>query len=128
VAHIGFGDLACGYSSLHRNAALLFSASPCGNYVLVAEGGMIFVYELFRDSLRVTASILGPRRVLAMSVDISHGHIAVAALLVGRLGLMCNLATISRKSAKPADGVEPFSGLNGRRTSVSVSTIGKCNS
>lgn len=99
-AWVDFSELASGYtSSTGRNSnGLVFTVSVCGKYLLVAEGGMIYVYELVGDTLRVLTSVVCPRKVLAMSMDASSKRFAVAALLDGRMGLMCDLH-INRPSA-----------------------------
>lgn len=99
-AWVDFSELASGYtSSSGRNPwGLVFTVSVCGKYLLVAEGGMIYVYELVGDSLRILTSVVCPRKVLAMSMDASSKRFAVAALLDGRMGLMCDLQ-VHRDSA-----------------------------
>lgn len=100
-AWIDFSELASGYStstSGRNSNGLVFTASVCGKYLLVAEGGMIYVYELVGDVLRVLTSVVCPRKVLAMSLDASSKRFAVAALLDGRMGLMCDL-NVRRVSA-----------------------------
>jgi hypothetical protein len=93
LAWVDFSELASGYASPsgRHSGGLVFTVSVCGKYLLVAEGGMIYVYELCGDKLRVLTSIVCPRRVLAMSMDASSKRFAVAALLDGRMGLMCDL-------------------------------------
>jgi hypothetical protein len=92
-AWIDFSELASGYASPsgRHSGGLVFTVSICGKYLLVAEGGMIYVYELFGGNLRVLTSVVCPRRVLAMSMDASSKRFAIAALLDGRMGLMCDL-------------------------------------
>lgn len=99
-AWVDFSELASGYTpSTGRNHnGLVFTVSVCGKYLLVAEGGMIYVYELLGNTLRVLTSVVCPRKVLAMSMDASSRRFAVAALLDGRMGLMCDLR-IHRPSA-----------------------------
>jgi hypothetical protein len=65
---------------------------------------MIFIYKLRSDDQKGAAggedttigliaitSILCPRRVLAASMDTSSQRFAIAALLDGRMGLVCDL-------------------------------------
>lgn len=94
-AWVDFSELASGYASPsgRQSGGLVFTVSVCGKYLLVAEGGMIYIYELYGDSLRILTSVVCPRRVLAMSMDTSSKRFSVAALLDGRMGLMCDLQT-----------------------------------
>ncbi|KAJ9668818.1 hypothetical protein H2201_001064 [Coniosporium apollinis] len=52
---------------------------------------MIYVYELWDNNLGPVTSVVCPRRVLAMSMDASARRFSVAALLDGRMGLVCDL-------------------------------------
>ncbi|KIW01348.1 uncharacterized protein PV09_07120 [Verruconis gallopava] len=90
VTRTNFEDLAAGYKKRSRRRELIFTVSSCGNYVLVAEGGMIYVYEIFGDNLHVLTRVICPRRVLAMSINASSRRFAIAAVLEGRMGLMCS--------------------------------------
>jgi hypothetical protein len=90
VARAKFSDLASGYRTPGKSAGLVFTASACGNYLLVAEGGMIYVYKLFGDDLRALTSVICPQKVLCMSMDASSRRFALAALMEGRMGMMCN--------------------------------------
>ena len=52
---------------------------------------MIYIYELESNNLHPLTSMVCPRRVLAMSMDASSRKFAIAALLDGRMGLVCDL-------------------------------------
>jgi hypothetical protein len=79
---------------------------------MAANGCLIYIYELNKihssddgilsnpGSLRPVTSILCPRRVLACSMDTSSHRYAIAILLDGRMGLVCeiNPANISASS------------------------------
>lgn len=67
---------------------------------------MIYVYALEEANLRPIASLVCPRRVLSMSMDTSASRFAVAALLDGRMGLVCDLE-IASESNKTAKSLEP---------------------
>lgn len=88
-----FTDLSNGFSDGpdHSGSGLVFCTSICGRVLLVARETLIFVYELKGSSLQPLSSVICPRRVLAMSMDISTGRNAVAALLEGRMGMVCEL-------------------------------------
>ncbi|TKA73223.1 hypothetical protein B0A49_04892 [Cryomyces minteri] len=88
-----FADLSSGYAGLQgrHNAGLIFTVSVCGGYVLVAEGGIVHVYAINGKDIRPITSVICPKRVLAMSMDASSKRFAIAALLDGRMGLVCDL-------------------------------------
>lgn len=91
--HVDFGDLATGYPGAGgtQSGGLVFTVSVCGRFLLVADGGIIYVYELLGNELTARTVVVCPRRVLAMSMDASGGRYAVAALLDGRMGIVCTL-------------------------------------
>ncbi|OAG00431.1 uncharacterized protein CC84DRAFT_1155234 [Paraphaeosphaeria sporulosa] len=93
VSHTDFTDLAGGHSGSEArgSAGLVFTTSRCGLYVLVGRETIMYVYHVQGSSLEPVTSIVCPRRVLAMSMDISYGRNAVAALLEGRMGMVCEL-------------------------------------
>ncbi|KAF2405309.1 hypothetical protein EJ06DRAFT_552723 [Trichodelitschia bisporula] len=97
---VDFSELASGYGGpeAKEEGGLILTASSCGDFVMVAEGGMIYVYELTGNDLFPLTSVVCPRRVLAMSMDVSCRRYAVAALLDGRMGLVCDL-TIGEERA-----------------------------
>jgi hypothetical protein len=93
VSNIDFADLANDHSSPNRqkSGGLVFATSICSQFGLVAKETMIYIYEL-RDTAPVpVTSIVCPRRVLSMSMDVSSGRHSIAALLEGRMGMVCDL-------------------------------------
>ncbi|KAH7077038.1 hypothetical protein FB567DRAFT_563181 [Paraphoma chrysanthemicola] len=92
-SQVDFGELASGYSTLRRDQSggLLFSASVCGQFLLVARDALIYIYSLSNWTLFPVTSVVCPRRVLSMSMNVSCGRHAVAALLEGRMGIVCEL-------------------------------------
>ncbi|KAK5129259.1 hypothetical protein LTR16_002299 [Cryomyces antarcticus] len=93
TAATDFADLSSGYAGLQgrHNAGLIFTVSVCGGYVLVAEGGIVYVYAINGKDIRPITSVVCPKRVLAVSMDASSKRFAIAALLDGRMGLVCDL-------------------------------------
>jgi hypothetical protein len=85
-----FADLASGYAGPEgrHSGGLVFTISGCGQFLLVAEDGMIYIYELEGNNLHPLTSMVCPRRVLAMSMDASSRRFAIAALLDERMGLV----------------------------------------
>ncbi|KAG4028546.1 hypothetical protein MFRU_021g01330 [Monilinia fructicola] len=86
-------------------AGTIFTVSSCGRFLMAANGCLIYVYELnksHRDvdnwhevqpgSLRPVTSIICPHRVLACSMDTSSQRYAIAVLLDGRMGLVCDIS------------------------------------
>lgn len=88
-----FAEFANGYSAArgHESSGLIFSTSVCGRFLLVARDTLIYVYALQSGRLVPATSVICPRRVLSMSMDVSCGRHAVAALLEGRMGMVCEL-------------------------------------
>ena len=82
---------------------IIFTASICGKFLMAANGCVVYIYEINRKhdseegsvpspgSLRPVTGIICPRRVLACSMDTSSHRYAVAALLDGRVGLVCEI-------------------------------------
>jgi hypothetical protein len=93
TATTDFAELAYGYAGPggRHTTSLVFSASVCGEFILAAEGSMIYVYHARGISIRPVTRILCPRKVLAMCVDVSSQRCAIAALLEGRMGIVCDL-------------------------------------
>lgn len=111
-----FTDVSVQYPGLN-SAGTIFTVSCCGRFLMAANGCLIYIYELnktFSDSdsiwsagsLRPVTSILCPRRVLACSMDTSSHRYAIAVLLDGRMGQVCeispcNAAPSSHSSNRP---------------------------
>ncbi|KAF2759325.1 hypothetical protein EJ05DRAFT_510155 [Pseudovirgaria hyperparasitica] len=93
AATTDFADLASGYAApqTSHSGGLIFTSSVCGKFALVGEGGMIYVYELHGRGLKPVTSVVCPRKVLAVSMDASADRYAIAALLDGRMGIVCEL-------------------------------------
>ena len=108
TCRVEFSDLASGVPCLEKglSGGLVFNVSVCGCFLLVAEGVIIYVYELVQDDLRAITSIAAPTRVLGMSMDTSARRFAVAALLDGRMGLVCNIRG-GRDASGPAAVIDP---------------------
>ena len=111
-----FSELSAGYyphlhrrSTFRHGSAVHFTVSVCGKFVLVTEGCLIYIYSL-RDSsnhshvygghLSPVTTVVCPHRVLAVSMDTSSQRFAVAALLEGRVGLVCDLREKTPLSSK----------------------------
>jgi hypothetical protein len=83
---IDFAELANGYAS-----GLTFSTSLCGRFVCVARETLVYIYDLESGVPVPITSVICPRRVIEISMDVSSGRHAIAALLEGRMGLVCEL-------------------------------------
>ena len=113
TSHTDFSELSNGYASMSGGeigAGLHFTASICNKFLLVTEGCVIYIYSLRANSLHThepgghlspVTTIICPHRVLAVSMDTSSSRFAVAALLEGRLGLVCDLHQGSSTSKLP---------------------------
>ncbi|KAF4626135.1 hypothetical protein G7Y89_g12026 [Cudoniella acicularis] len=91
------------------SAGTIFTVSNCGRFLMAANGCLVYIYELNRTSslaeeadkvhpgsLRPITSIISPRRVLACSMDTSSHRYAVALLLDGRMGLVCDISMLNQ--------------------------------
>ncbi|OWP04962.1 hypothetical protein B2J93_7263 [Marssonina coronariae] len=99
-------------------ASTIFTVSSCGRFLMAAHGCLVYIYELNRSHksagsgtvypgrLRPVASIICPRRVLACSMDTSSQRYAIAILLDGRMGLVCDITALSGSAtaSPPASG------------------------
>ncbi|KAF1950732.1 hypothetical protein CC80DRAFT_225770 [Byssothecium circinans] len=92
MSHIDLNDFANGSSSQSRKSGgLVFTTSVCGEYMLVARDALIYIYQLRGTNLIPWTSVVCPRRVLSVSMDVSSGRNAVAALLEGRMGMVSDV-------------------------------------
>ena len=119
-----FSELSTGYYAFRigiaqHGSAVQFTVSVCGKFLLVIEGCLIYVYSLrntTRNShvhgghLSPVTTVICPHRVLSVSMDTSSQRFAVAALLEGRVGLVCDIHENSPSSPR-------------RRSSPRVSSI-----
>lgn len=112
-----------------RDAAALskFNVSSCGNYLLVTSGHTIHVYRLLTkraggsnpvsltdDSdidIAPIANIPCPSGVVSATIDTSAPRFVVAALLYGRVGMVCDITseTIEARNTNSSqlEGTEP---------------------
>lgn len=87
-----FGDLAGdGHILTNESCGLGFSTSNCGRFMLIFEGCTIIVYALDGSCLRPVTRLICPRRVRTVNMNTSAGRYALAALLEGRTGMVCDL-------------------------------------
>ena len=98
-----FSELSTGHNPSglgQHGSGVHFTVSVCCNYLLVTEGCLIYIYSL-RDNMSTShprgghlwpvTTVINPHRVLAVSMDTSSRRFAVAALLEGQVGLVCDL-------------------------------------
>lgn len=94
------------------SAALQFTTSICGRYLVVTRGRTIYVYSLRNQTgmtydvkalcpVTLVSTVDCPNRVLAVSMDTSCGRFAVAALLEERVGLVCCLEDLGTGTRWP---------------------------
>lgn len=136
TARVDFSSLGSGSArDSEQGAAVNFTASVCGKYLVVAEGCMIFIYRLSSDErtsdngvssvgLTSITSIICPRRVLATSMDTSSQRFAVAALLDGRMGLVCDLDEKLQYQFSGSTPRRMHHNSSGFHVSVSPSSLG----
>lgn len=90
----------------------IFTVSNCGRFLMVANGCLVYIYELNQSSkfvngnctsqpgsLRPVTGIICPHKVLACSMDTSSRRYAIAVLLEGRMGLVCDISTLNKPSS-----------------------------
>ncbi|KAI9876756.1 MAG: hypothetical protein M1830_005804 [Pleopsidium flavum] len=131
-----FSELGSGYVGEHQQgSAVNFTVSVCSRFVLVAEGCMIYIYKLRSDDkknpgekdiatgLTAVTSILCPRRVLAASMDTSSQRFAIAALLDGRMGLVCDLDESPQPSKSQPPAWTSNQNTQGFHVAVSPSSL-----
>lgn len=110
---VDFTDVAVHYLGAN-SAGTLFIVSGCGRFLLAANGCLVYVYELNRSErcdatpdmmkpgvLRPVTSIICPSRVLACSMDTSSHRYAIAILLDGRMGVVCEITNLTSSPPSP---------------------------
>ena len=133
----GLGQAVRGAEEGLHASGSRFIISVCGKYLLVTRDCTIYIYSLNshasithcapspRPVERLT-SLVCPHRVLAVSMDTSCGRFAVAALLQGRAGFVCDLRELGTASQRSAQDAYPwdmvFSALLEHQDSVANST------
>lgn len=114
-----FSELSTGYNpsrmgNSQHGSAVHFTVSVCCKFLLITEGCLIYIYSLRENAstlhphgghLSPVTTVICPHRVLAVSMDTSSQRFAVAALLEGRVGLVCdlreNIPSSSRRRSTP---------------------------
>jgi hypothetical protein len=117
TSSIDFTEVAVDYPGQPLSVGTIFTISSCSRFLMVANGCLVYLYELNRSqkitagesiisagALRPVTSIICPHRVLACSMDTSSNRYAVAILLDGRMGLVCDINTPWASSPAPATG------------------------
>ncbi|KZF26829.1 hypothetical protein L228DRAFT_19358 [Xylona heveae TC161] len=104
---IDFTELASGLVRAAHGvvSGLTFTVSACGRFVVVAEGCVTYIYRLTAQDAGIQpfTSVSCPARVLAVSMDTSSERFAIAVLLDGRMGLVCEVKRPKmRKAPKPS--------------------------
>ncbi|UKZ66318.1 uncharacterized protein TrAtP1_007493 [Trichoderma atroviride] len=103
--------------------AMSFTVSLCGKFLMAVHGRIVYIYELnhvcFPERLlwslpirrrqglplgllRPVARILCPKRVIYCSMDTSSERYAVAFLMEGRVGMVCDILTERTGTSSPA--------------------------
>lgn len=103
--------------------AMSFTVSLCGKFLMAVHGRLAYIHELnhvcFPERLlwslpirrrqglpmgllRPVARILCPKRVISCSMDTSSERYAVAFLMEGRIGMVCDILTERTGTSSPA--------------------------
>lgn len=89
-----------------------FTISDCGHFLMVANGCLLYIYEINKikgdelnnvespGNLLPVASIICPARILLCSMDTSCSRYAVALLLDGRVGMVCEIKSLKSNKRK----------------------------
>lgn len=131
---VDFTEVAVQYQEA-APAGTIFTVSSCGKFLIAANGCLIYVYELNKThrnldncnevqpgSLRPVTSIICPHRVLACSMDTSSQRYAIAVLLDGRMGLVCDIAVSNIARPISSDpSTSDLSSLYSSRSDLSLS-------
>ena len=82
----------------------LYTVSTCGQFLITANECLIYMYELKSGStsnripssptLQPITSIICPARIIACSMDTSSKRYALAVLLEGRMGMVCDITSL----------------------------------
>lgn len=109
-----FSELSNGYGRAHdaqHGSAIHCTVSACNKFVLITESCVIYIYSI-QDSVRTVhrsgghlsplTTVICPHRVLAVSMDTTAQRFAVAALLEGRIGVVCDLSNSTAGSLRPS--------------------------
>lgn len=104
VADVDFTELSLQFKDKDHPSGCLFTVSNCSRFLIVSHGCMVYLYELNRSfdasngafqplpgALRPVTSIICPHRVIACSMDTNSHRYAVAILLDGRMGMVCEI-------------------------------------
>lgn len=127
VGYTDFSGLVPGTAVGSVHGALVFTGSLCGRFLLVTHGRHIIVFELGHtcSSLRSpwsvplrprepgssgiprpVATVVCPRQVISCSMmDTSAGRYAVAVLMEGRMGMVCDIMAerVAATKTPPSD-------------------------
>lgn len=143
VGHTDFTGLVPGCEDDILHGDLYYTVSLCGRFLLVAHGMVVHIYELNHTCsparsqwtfpwqsrgnmklgiLRPVTKVICPRQVLACSMDTSAGRYAVAVLMEGRLGMVCDIMAERIGTSKPTS-INTSHETSGPSTPGSISRI-----
>ncbi|KAL9107090.1 MAG: hypothetical protein Q9227_007956 [Pyrenula ochraceoflavens] len=88
------GELKATQSQITYPRRPLFTISGCGKFLLMTQRQTIWVFKI-RDALSQIAKLITvvncPNEVRAVSMDTSCNRYAIAVLLEGRMGIVCDI-------------------------------------
>ena len=121
-SRIDFTEVAVHHQGVD-SVGTAFTVSNCGRFLMAATGCLVYVYELnwsttsglaqsYRSPgcLRPIKTVICPHRVLACSMDTSSNRYAVAILLEGRMGLVCDITALDQQSNRASQNNRSRSG------------------
>lgn len=114
VSHVDFTEAAT-YHPRANSTETIYTVSNCGKFLMAASGMAVNVYELNRSarkdetyeslkpgSMRPVTRIICPNRILACSMDTSSQRHAIAMLLEGRMGVVCEITALGNEASSPS--------------------------
>ncbi|KAL7783885.1 hypothetical protein V8C37DRAFT_414468 [Trichoderma ceciliae] len=131
VGYTDFSAVVPGARPGDLRGAMSFTVSLCGRFLMAVHGRLVYIYELnhvcFPERLlwslpirrrqgmplgllRPAARILCPRRVISCSMDTSSERYAVAFLMEGRVGMVCDIMTERTGTSSPASTTQTNEG------------------
>lgn len=100
-----------------------FTPSACGKYLLYLSDRTIYVFSITRRTqpftqddrgdLEAITRFICPAKILAASLDTSYGRFSLAALLEGRVGIVCDLQDVRTHQRKNSLSQIPMASWKG---------------
>lgn len=101
-----------------------YSCSACGKFLLIGSGNVICIYCLKGHDVELITSVVCPRRVTRIGTDTSDEQLTLAALLDGRMAVVCSLhLDCDARNRAPSAALEDSQSDNRQDRGPGVSTF-----